>query len=52
MNFDAWVDDVGAQAPDLRATGQVVTQALADKAKAWDDLCLAAQTLTSSDPER
>jgi DNA polymerase len=23
-----------------------------DKAKAWDDLCLAAQTLTSSDPER
>lgn len=31
MNFDAWVDDVGAQAPDLRATGQVVTQAIAEK---------------------
>jgi uracil-DNA glycosylase len=24
----------------------------ADKAKAWDDLCLAAHTLTSTDPER
>lgn len=32
QNFDAWVDDTGAQAPSLRATGQIVSQAIADKA--------------------
>lgn len=30
-NFDAWIDQTGAQTPDLRATGQIVTKAVADK---------------------
>jgi hypothetical protein len=33
QNFDAWLDQTGAEAPSLRATGEVVTQAVADKAK-------------------
>jgi hypothetical protein len=32
QNFDAWTDQTGAQAPSLRATGEVVTQAIVDKA--------------------
>lgn len=33
-NFDAWLDETGAQAPDLRATGKIVTAAVANKANA------------------
>ena len=32
-NFDAWLEQTGAEAPSIRATGEVVTQAVADKAK-------------------
>jgi hypothetical protein len=32
QNFDSWIDDTGAQAGSLRATGETVTQALVDKA--------------------
>jgi hypothetical protein len=32
QNFDAWIDQTGAQAPSLRATGEVVTQAIVNKA--------------------
>jgi hypothetical protein len=31
-NFDAWVDQTGAEAPNLRATGQIVDKALVAKA--------------------
>jgi len=34
QTFDQWVEDTGAQAPELRATGKVVTDALANKANA------------------
>lgn len=34
QNFDEWIDQTGATSPELRVTGQVVTQAIADKAKA------------------
>lgn len=33
QNLDSWIEDTGAQAPDLRATGKVVTEAIAEKAK-------------------
>ncbi len=33
QNFDAWLDQTGAEAGSLRATGQVVTDALSNKAK-------------------
>lgn len=32
-NFDAWVDQTGAEAPDLRAVGKTVTEAMVKKAK-------------------
>lgn len=32
-NFDAWVDQTGAEAPDLRAVGKTVTEAMVTKAK-------------------
>lgn len=32
QNFDSWIDQTGAEAPDLRATGKVVDQALVEKA--------------------
>lgn len=31
QNFDAWVDQVGAKAPDLRSTGKAVDKALAQR---------------------
>ena len=34
QTFDQWIEDTGAQAPELRATGKVVTDALANKANA------------------
>lgn len=34
QNFDAWVDQTGSSSPNLRATGQGVTQALVNKSKA------------------
>lgn len=33
QNFDTWVEKTGAEAPTLRATGQVVDEALVTKAK-------------------
>ncbi len=33
QNFDSWVDQVGAESPNLRATGQAVDKALVDKSK-------------------
>jgi hypothetical protein len=33
QNFDVWIDQTGAEAPNLRVTGQVVDQALVNKAK-------------------
>lgn len=32
MNFDAWVDQTGAEAGSLRAVGQIVTDAVAERA--------------------
>lgn len=32
QNFDAWLDETGAQSPDLRATGQIVDKVLTEKA--------------------
>lgn len=32
QNFDAWVDETGAEAPDLRAVGKIVDQAIVNKA--------------------
>jgi len=34
QNFDAWVDQTGAEAGSLRATGEAVTKAVVDKATA------------------
>ena len=32
QNFDSWLDQTGAEAGSLRATGEAVTQAVANKA--------------------
>lgn len=33
-NFDAWIDESGAMAPDLRSVGRIVDKAIVNKAKA------------------
>lgn len=44
MNFDAWVDQTGAQAGSLRATGETVTSVIASKAqKAKGEITAAYQ---------
>lgn len=43
-NFDAWVDQTGAEAPTLRGTGQAVDKALMDEASAAKRRINAAYT--------
>lgn len=48
-NFDAWLEQTGAQSPTLRATGEIVTAAVAEKAnKAKAAIDLAYQQARES----
>lgn len=49
QNFDAWVDQTGAEAGNLRATGQAVSQAIVNKSnKAKTDIRTAYQKARES----
>lgn len=50
-NFDAWIDQTGAEAPNLRAVGQSVDQALVKQSKADKAAVNAAYARAKRSPE-